>query len=627
MRFGDTGKRTSASGHRPCPTTFGSRWTRLPAGVVGEQYNFVLTASGGTLPYSWFVTSGSLPPGLTLENGGFLTGTPTTASSYPFTIQVTDGSASPQVASQGFTIMVSATAVLRIETPTLPVAHIDQPYEHPLEASGGSGSYSWSLAGGSLPDGLSLLGDGTLQGTPTALAVANFTVQVQDGSSTALKSYQLKVLGAGGEDWTVLGKTSPVVHQIVVDPNDPNHLIASTRNIDAVFDTANAGDSWRATSINNNLNDAAKRLGINPITSQSWVLREMHNPHPPGQSGPTEAVYRFDDAISQWIPYVECPLGEGAIFDTLGFGVAGDTLLATIFHHGSCGGLPIIGGIEGGNRLYQFTQPSGPWSFVGDLCGIGDYDTFNATSSFSSSSADPSILYLLRGAPAPVFTNHPCISDDGGATWREIKNGSTGWLDIQASQADALDVVKAGSAYVERSTDGGRNWTRHDLPVSAVACCLRRAATQPALLLFGTDQGLFRSTNNGQTWTSLPIKGRTPGITSLAIDPHDADRFFVGTVEGVYHSSDGGSTWALKNDGLVRRILSDVCGRAYLSRVTCCSAPRRAPTSRGRPVMRGPSLPKAWAAPWSTSSPSLPSIRTASMPPPAIPSSDPTTTE
>ncbi len=63
--------------------------TSLPDGTVGASYNATLAASGGTPPYAWSLPSGSLPPGLSLS-GATISGTPTTAGTFPFTVQVQD---------------------------------------------------------------------------------------------------------------------------------------------------------------------------------------------------------------------------------------------------------------------------------------------------------------------------------------------------------------------------------------------------------------------------------------------------------------------------------------------------------------------------------------------------------
>lgn len=67
--------------------------TSLPTGTVGVSYSATLQASGGTAPYSWTLTSGSLPPGLSLSSGGDISGEPTTSATYTFVVQVSDSTA------------------------------------------------------------------------------------------------------------------------------------------------------------------------------------------------------------------------------------------------------------------------------------------------------------------------------------------------------------------------------------------------------------------------------------------------------------------------------------------------------------------------------------------------------
>ncbi|PYT64569.1 MAG: hypothetical protein DMG42_34505, partial [Acidobacteria bacterium] len=64
--------------------------SQLPSGILSKSYGATLSASGGTTPYAWSLASGSLPAGLTLSSAGTISGTPTSAGSFPFTVQVTD---------------------------------------------------------------------------------------------------------------------------------------------------------------------------------------------------------------------------------------------------------------------------------------------------------------------------------------------------------------------------------------------------------------------------------------------------------------------------------------------------------------------------------------------------------
>ncbi len=153
--------------------------TSLPGGTVGTSYSQGLSASGGTGSYTWSVSSGSLPAGLSLA-GGTIGGTPTASGTASFTVQVTDSANT--TATQPLSIAV-APAALSVSTTSLAGGTVGTPYSQGLSASGGTGSYTWSISSGSLPAGLSLAG-GTIGGTPTAPGTASFTVQVTDSANT-----------------------------------------------------------------------------------------------------------------------------------------------------------------------------------------------------------------------------------------------------------------------------------------------------------------------------------------------------------------------------------------------------------------------------------------------------------
>ena len=82
--------------------------TSVPDGVVGTPYSTAVNAVGGTPPYSWSLVSGSLPPGLALSTTGTVSGTPTVAGSFTFTLKVTDSMGAS--ATQVLTITITAPA-------------------------------------------------------------------------------------------------------------------------------------------------------------------------------------------------------------------------------------------------------------------------------------------------------------------------------------------------------------------------------------------------------------------------------------------------------------------------------------------------------------------------------------
>jgi phosphoesterase family protein/putative Ig domain-containing protein/carboxypeptidase family protein/Ig-like domain-containing protein len=93
---------TSGGGSTP----LGIATTSLQNGTVGQAYSAQLNATGGTSPYTWSISSGSLPPGLSLSPAGVISGTPTTAGSSTFTIVASD--ASSQTGTRNFTLTVAS---------------------------------------------------------------------------------------------------------------------------------------------------------------------------------------------------------------------------------------------------------------------------------------------------------------------------------------------------------------------------------------------------------------------------------------------------------------------------------------------------------------------------------------
>ncbi len=181
----------------------------LAAGQVGVAYSTLLAASGGTTPYSWSLGSGILPAGLSLSTGGTLSGTPTTAGSFTFTIKVTDSTTpTAQTATKSLTFTAAAAnGPVQITTTSVPAGQVSVAYSTTLQAREGTTPYIWSISSGSLPAGLTLSAGGTISGTPTATGSSSFTVKVTDsGSPTTSATASFSVIIAAGSGYSVLLK-------------------------------------------------------------------------------------------------------------------------------------------------------------------------------------------------------------------------------------------------------------------------------------------------------------------------------------------------------------------------------------------------------------------------------------
>ena len=154
-------------------------------------------------------------------------------------------------------------------------------------------------------------------------------------------------------------------------------------------------------------------------------------------------------------------------------------------------------------------------------------------------------------------------STDGGSTWHQVSRlGTTDDLVVDHIVVDSANsaIVYAAGWALDRpggglwvSQDGGRNWTE--------AAGLRRqsirafvqAPSDPGILIAGTLEGVFRSTDRGANWTQIspPESREIHEVESLAVDPSDADIVYAGTWHLPWKTTDGGKTWHSIKKGLI----------------------------------------------------------------------------
>ena len=154
-------------------------------GTVGVFYSSgSLTVSPGSPQAAWSIGAGSLPSGLTLSPGTGTSGTatisgiPTAAGTYPFTVRAVIGG--EIYVTGNFSITIAAPA-LSVASTSLPDGVVGVSYSQNLMAVGGygSGTYQFTLIQGStLPPGLQLSSSGLIFGTPTTGGPYEFAVQV-----------------------------------------------------------------------------------------------------------------------------------------------------------------------------------------------------------------------------------------------------------------------------------------------------------------------------------------------------------------------------------------------------------------------------------------------------------------
>ncbi|MFN0167318.1 MAG: putative Ig domain-containing protein, partial [Bryobacteraceae bacterium] len=195
----DSGGGTAIKGVRltvvPSPVSITT--TTVPNGTAGAPYSAHIAATGGTGTHTWTIIGGSLPPGLQLASSTgpsvTLTGTPTASGSYGFVVGV---STPVGTASRAYDMAVSPPP-LSIAPPSLPSGQAGVPYAAAITATGGSGTYSWSIVQGSPPPGLQLsptVGSPiNLNGIPSAAGTYDFVLQVTAGRVGVTRDYSITV--------------------------------------------------------------------------------------------------------------------------------------------------------------------------------------------------------------------------------------------------------------------------------------------------------------------------------------------------------------------------------------------------------------------------------------------------
>src|ERR1700688_4529490 len=156
---------------------------------VGQSYSQTNVASGGTQSYVYALASGTLPAGTTLNTStGTVSGTPTTSGPFSYAITATDSGT--QTATTSTISGTIAPVTLTIVSTASATTQVGQSYSQTNVASGGTPSYVYSLASGTLPPGTTLnTSTGTVSGTPTTSGPFSYAIMVTDsGTQTATTS-------------------------------------------------------------------------------------------------------------------------------------------------------------------------------------------------------------------------------------------------------------------------------------------------------------------------------------------------------------------------------------------------------------------------------------------------------
>lgn len=446
---GTGGGSPSSGGGAPLTITTAS----LPNGTVGVAYSVTLQAAGGTPPYAWSVSQGSLPSWATLNaSTGAITGTPNAAGNTPLTFRVTD---SNNVTTQSNTLnLVIASApppALNITTTSLPSGTVGTAYSATLQASGGTPPYSWSISQGSLPEWATLNpANGAITGTPNASGTTNFTVKVTDSESPVVSV-------TANMGLTVNPSTNGT-------PTASNGSVTTNLNT-AVSSTLSASDTDGDTLTFAVVSNPA--YGVVSITNAATgAFTYTPNTSYTGSDSftfhATDSAGNVSNTATEIITVGASPIGDVAVnvnnVDLYKLNASDGTVVWGPVNLPNCGGMAVdptdysvyvgttthCGGSSAAIYKYDSTGAQ-VWEDTGyAACGTGGaYYIGNGGIAVDENSADPGIVLAMSG----FFGNLGKINLAGTATlWCDGTN-DLGRPSIVGSTGQIYDVTDAGPSY------------------------------------------------------------------------------------------------------------------------------------------------------------------------------------
>ncbi len=233
------------------------------------------------------------------------------------------------------------------------------------------------------------------------------------------------------------------------------------------------------------------------------------------------------------------------------------------------------------NKVYRDTD--GEWTVQGpgNLGGKVDAIAVDPT--------DENIIYIGFGVGGLFKTT------DGGTTWNSLfdDNIFTAVFTITIDPVDhnviyigTGDISESGAFFVGnglfKSTDGGNSWAHIGLEKNGTVTKILVSPTDPNTIYASTlgyvrrknlNQGVYKTTDGGTTWTQSLFVSDTAGVVDMVMDPNDPDVVFAagynryytsykarlsGLNSKIYRTSDGGSNWTIIEDKLPQYELSRI---------------------------------------------------------------------
>ncbi len=476
----------------------------LPDGTLNSGYTVQLVAVGGVSPYTWIKTSGNLPSGLNLSSAGLIEGNTTAIGNYSFSVKATDSNSPAANATANLQITVNGSAgSLAITTSSLSGGTINTPYNALLSANGGISPFSWTIASGALPTGLSLdPHSGLISGTPGAAGTTSVTIKVTDvQNDTATQTLTISI-DTGGANGTLNGS-----YALTFQGFGSSHALAAAGS----FTTDGNGHiNGGETDVNN----TASGIEHDQITGGTYSI---------GPDGLGQINWTDDHG--------------GNVQMLVATGSAEDMRIIAFNQNGS-------GGTWGAGVMRQ-QNPSdfnksalaGNWAF-----GLQGYDSsgnpFSADGTYSES-ADG--IFTNGAEDVNDFGTHSQLSFTGSVTGSADSNGrATTQIHIGTSTINyAAYIVSANEVFLEDIDNGG---------LLTITDARRQSGTMNNGILNGNGVGFgSRIHNAGQGNANsqaivLLINSDGSGNMNISIDANTGGTYLQSQESGTYSVEANGRT-------------------------------------------------------------------------------------
>ncbi len=152
--------------------------------------------------------------------------------------------------------------------------------------------------------------------------------------------------------------------------------------------------------------------------------------------------------------------------------------------------------------------------------------------------ADTGLIALKNGTSSGQLYQ----TKNGGLSWQQVLSNTSGDIEDIELTSSGNGIIAGSSGLVMKTSNFGDTWTPLSLPGTADLHDISMPSAQNIYIAGRTD--LFKSTDGGQTFSSIGNPGQSAGADLLSVDFANASNGVAGCSAGaVYFTNDGGSTW------------------------------------------------------------------------------------